>query len=180
MHSDVHNPNKNKDYSRISIKKEWDSSPHIFIDDNISHCHIRRKDEHVLLLDFLSRRKEGVLLLSGKRGVGKSSAVFSAIHDTGIKCKNEGTMLLPILINAPTFEIYKSNQKDMENEKTNTKTVINNNNNKTSLKEDLSEFKQIILQNLVRRLYQVLLKEGVALSEKDIRKKGLSKSYLKG
>ncbi len=69
-------------------------------------------------------------------------------------------MLLPILINAPTFEIYKSKQNDGENDKTNTIPFMDNNNNKISIQgEDLSVLKRVILQNLVRRLYQVLLKK---------------------
>ena len=63
--------NENKFTIKISIKKEWDSSPHIYEDKRIKYHHIIRKEERDLLLDFLYRRNEGVLLLSGKRGVGK-------------------------------------------------------------------------------------------------------------
>src|SRR4051812_40302113 len=117
--SDVQNRNKHENYSKIFIKKEWDSSPHIYEDKKIEHHHVIREEELNLLQDFLYRRNEGVLLLSGKRGVGKSSIVFTTIHKTRQKCKKEGINLLPILINAPSFEIYESKQKDKENENTN-------------------------------------------------------------
>ena len=87
-----------------------------------------------MLIDFLYRRNEGVLLLSGKRGVGKSSIVFTAIHETTEKCEKEDTKLLPILINAPTFEIHQSNQKDEENQDIDKEFTENkNSNNNTSL-----------------------------------------------
>ena len=116
------------------------------------------------------------MLLSGKRGVGKSSIIFTTIHETIKKCKDERIKLLPILINAPTFEIYESEQKDEDEKEQTSKGSSENSNNKTTSKEeDLSVFKRIILQNLVRRLYQTLLNEGIILSERDIRERGFSK-----
>jgi tetratricopeptide (TPR) repeat protein/phosphatidylserine/phosphatidylglycerophosphate/cardiolipin synthase-like enzyme len=86
----------------------------------------------------LLRREEGALLLSGKRGVGKSSFVFSTLHEAIDKLYEEkGIIALPVLVNAPNFEIRRVNEKGEK------------------IKEiDLLEFKRIILQNLVRRLYQ--------------------------
>jgi tetratricopeptide (TPR) repeat protein len=166
--------NENEIYTKVFIKKEWDSSPHIEENKRIKYHHAIREEERDLLIDFLYRRNEGVLLLSGNRGVGKSSIVFTTIHETIKKCKAERIKLLPILINAPTFEIYESKQKDNDKEQKN-RGSSENKDYKTAKEEDQSVFKRIILQNIVRRLYQTLLKEGIILSERDIREKGLSK-----
>ncbi len=73
--------NKQEEYPSISIKKERDASPHIFTGDNITYYHAKRTKDLNLLLDFLYRRNEGILLLSDNRGVGKSSILFTAIHE---------------------------------------------------------------------------------------------------
>jgi hypothetical protein len=61
--------------SSIIIKKNWDYAPHID-DIGAEHCHIIRKREQEILVDFFYRKREGALLVSGKRGVGKTSAIF--------------------------------------------------------------------------------------------------------
>ena len=38
----------------------------------VLHCHVLRRRERDLLVDFLFRRHEGAVLLSGKRGFGKT------------------------------------------------------------------------------------------------------------
>ena len=43
--------------------------------------HVTRKIERELLIDFIRRKNEGALLICGKRGVGKTSVVFSAIQE---------------------------------------------------------------------------------------------------
>jgi hypothetical protein len=64
----------------VFIKSHWDYSPHID-EPNRDHCHIIRMKEQNLLLDFLNRKLEGALLISGRRGVGKTSTVFSTINE---------------------------------------------------------------------------------------------------
>lgn len=94
----------------IYIKREWDYAPHIRKEVE-KYYHIPR-DERTLLVDFLHRREEGALLISGKRGVGKSSFVFSAIHEAIDKLNAEkGIIALPVLVNAPSFEIRRVNEK---------------------------------------------------------------------
>lgn len=67
--------------------------------------------------------------------MGKSSLVFSAIHEAVNKLSSKGKVnILPVLVNAPNFEIRRVNEKG---EKLN--------------EVDLLEFKR----NLVRRLYQL-------------------------
>lgn len=125
----------------IPLKREWDYSRHFDDDKDNSHCHVIRKKEQEMLVDFLQRKNEGALLLSGKRGVGKTSAIFSAIQEAKrLLKKNDG--ILNILVNAPNFEINKS-----YHEKTD--------------QIDLLEFKRLVLQTLVRRLYQAAVKRGI-------------------
>jgi len=100
----------NDDY--IYIKREWDYSPHIDDRDHV-HCHITRKKEQNVIIDFLWRKEEGALLISGKRGVGKTSTVFSAVGEA-IKILGKDKVL-PILINAPNFEIGKSKEDAEKN-----------------------------------------------------------------
>lgn len=73
----------------VVLKRNWDYSPHIddFLGEHIEsrrehpHCHVIRVKEMELLMDFLTRRSEGALLISGKRGVGKTSVMSLAISD---------------------------------------------------------------------------------------------------
>ena len=43
-------------------------------------------------------------LLTGQRGVGKTSAVFSAVKEAKELNRKDGINVLPVLINAPNFE----------------------------------------------------------------------------
>ena len=116
----------------ICLRKDLDYSPHID-DTEKKGYHVKREEERRLLLDFLARRTEGALL-SGRRGVGKTSAIFSIIYD--VKEMLHDRKILAILVNAPSFEIY-----DQRTESDNKQGV------------DLVKFKRIVLQNLIRRLY---------------------------
>lgn len=62
----------------VFLKKNWDYGPHI---DEIMNNHIKRTRELEVFLDFLYRKNEGALLVSGKRGVGKTSTVFHALNE---------------------------------------------------------------------------------------------------
>jgi hypothetical protein len=67
LDSNAHNSNEHENYSKNFIKKDWDSSPNTYKDKGVEHHHVIRKGERDLMLDFLYRRNEEVLLLSGKR-----------------------------------------------------------------------------------------------------------------
>lgn len=114
----------------IPIKTDWDAQPHI--NEKKGH-HVIRKNEQELLVDFISRRSEGSLLVSGKRGVGKSSSVFSSIQQAKEKIK-EREILIPVLVIAPHFEINDGHQPIPPNE--------------------FENFKKLIFQTLIRRLYK--------------------------
>lgn len=112
----------------IPLKKDWDAQPHI---TEKKGYHVVRTNEQKLLVDFMRRRSEGSLLVSGKRGVGKSSAIFSAIQKAIIDEKKEA--IIPVLVIAPNFDVY-ADRKQLSS-------------------EEATEFKKLILQTLIRRLY---------------------------
>jgi len=153
----------------VVLKQKWDYTPHI--DDFLTlhltnnpgtergtsqHCHVVRVKEMELLMDFFRRRVEGALLVSGKRGVGKTSAICSAIISAYNVLKGQSGAeieLFPVLVNAPNFE---------------TRTSMLNENDKPE-PIDFLKFKRIIMQNLVRGLYQTAEKHGIV--EKKSQKK---------
>jgi tetratricopeptide (TPR) repeat protein/DNA polymerase III delta prime subunit len=179
----------------LNIRKNWDYSPHIEKEEkkeSETDCHIPRS-EIGLLRDFLYRRTEGALLISGKRGVGKTSTIYRAVNDAFDSSNDEkegvgktSTILdampttktihnasnisnddkitkepLPVLVNAPNFEIRKGktlepNESDKDELDELLELIRNENKEKEDKTEqiDLLEFKRVILQNLVRRLYQ--------------------------
>ena len=177
MPSDTDNP------SIVILKKEWDYLPHIvnsnlWKDQNSNltaglqenndnnkanqdlHCHVIRKIERDYLMDFFRRRREGALLVCGRRGVGKTSAIAAAIlasrmilgqsskkkDQSDAQADLDGMALLPILINAPNFEIHKSQTGEKQEPKN---------------ADPFLEFKRLVLQNLVRGLYQSAVKCGI-------------------
>lgn len=115
------------------IQKGWNENIHI--EDQASRVftsyHVWR-DNSAKIFEFLRLNHEGAILVSGKRGVGKTSLVFSCINDI----RNEQRFVIPVHLNASNFELlYKQNKQK---------------------KNDFSsgENKRILLQGLIRRLYQ--------------------------
>jgi len=100
----------------------------IINNNNITlHCHVIRKIERDYLKDFFRRRREGALLVCGSRGVGKTSAIAAAIlasqeilmqekieEQKGTQKSTPVMKLLPVLVNAPNFEIRKSEINDQD------------------------------------------------------------------
>jgi len=132
--------------------------------------HVTRVRENFLLVDFLSRRTEGALLLSGKRGVGKTSAIFAAINNSMQKLdpKSRETeidrriRLIPVVVNAPSFDIRgaRLTESDVENSPSNNEKLPQPSNQSSQetvpYNLDLLDFKRVVLQNIVRRLYKVV------------------------
>jgi Cdc6-like AAA superfamily ATPase len=142
----------------FSLEKDWDYAPHI--GESLGHHAIRAR-ELDLLVDFLYRRAEGALLISGKRGVGKTSTVFSAINKALENQINSNTerKILAVLVNAPSFDIRKKITDGGTHIDNNSGSSVprnpNEKNQLNSVEEiDLLQFKRIVLQNFVRRLYK--------------------------
>ena len=82
--------------------------------------------------------------------MGKTSVIFSAIHEA-IRLENEtkdGIKILPILVNAPGFGFAMNKEKKENGE--NKDPAMNGDEQTRS-----SQFKRVVLQNVVRRLYTV-------------------------
>ena len=88
----------------VTLVKDWDYQPKL--GKEIGH-HTTREREHSILVDFLTRRNEGSLLVCGHRGVGKTSSVIAAINEASKD--REG--LIPILIKATSIH-FKSESKE--------------------------------------------------------------------
>jgi Cdc6-like AAA superfamily ATPase len=128
-------PNTNNLSSEVKIfelHQDWDYSPQI--NKPQRGRHVTRIREHNQLKDFVFRRKDGAILVSGRRGVGKTSTVTYAVQsvDTDIDCRK----LLRIFVNAANFEVKESVGE-----------------NKPTL-QTLYDYKRILLQSLIRRLYK--------------------------
>lgn len=89
----------------VTLQKDWDYQPKI--GSTLGH-HIKREREHMVLVDFLTRKNEGALLLCGERGVGKTSTLFSAINEA-----NVDNSLISILIKATSIQFGEDPKKDI-------------------------------------------------------------------
>ena len=87
----------------ITLVDDWDHQPKI--DYKYGH-HVIRQNEQKILKEFMIRRKEGSLLILGQRGIGKTSAIITAINES----KKYDQSIIPIIIKAPTITI--SNEDD--------------------------------------------------------------------
>ena len=87
----------------ITLVDDWDHQPKI--DYKYGH-HVIRQNEQKILKEFMIRRKEGSLLILGQRGIGKTSAIITAINES----KKYDQSIIPIIIKAPTITI--SNKDD--------------------------------------------------------------------
>ena len=82
----------------ITLVHDWDHQPKI--DYKYGH-HVIRQNEQKILQEFMIRRKEGSLLILGQRGIGKTSAIITAINES----KKSVRSIMPIIIKAPTITI---------------------------------------------------------------------------
>ena len=90
---------------KIILKPDWDYQPKIKKD---SGHHIIRESEHRILIDFISRRNEGSMLVCGQRGAGKTSSVFKATYEATTKNKK----IKPVLIKATSIDLEE--EKDVK------------------------------------------------------------------
>ena len=97
----------------VVIKKNWDYTPDRVTMDN-RNPYIVPTRARSLLVDLLHRGTNGAFLLSGRRGVGKTSQVLSAIEEVVELEKRSRSSLrtLAITIDATKFEIFYRDAKD--------------------------------------------------------------------
>ena len=84
----------------IKLSKDWDYQPKLH--NKLGH-HVIRQNEQKILQEFMIRRKEGALLILGQRGIGKTSAIITAINES-LKFDKS---IIPIILKAPTITITK-------------------------------------------------------------------------
>lgn len=116
---------------KIILKKDWDvdiSAP--LVDKTVKGHFVGRDRETNLLSSEILRRNSGSILVSGHRGVGKTSLVYKAIWNARDKDKDK--KFIPILLNASQLEAHSKHKENQE--------------------EGSIEAKEII-ENLIRRLY---------------------------
>ena len=141
---------------RIILKKDWDIPPKILLSDGkFTGYFVGRKRELDLLVNEILHKSRGSILVSGHRGVGKTSFVYKALSLALEKDKN----ILVVLMNAAQLEAESQNKsinprKIIENLIRRFYTVIRDTKN---LKKDIKE--------AVERLYKKAISEEFKLTE---------------
>ncbi len=114
---------------KIILKKDWDLSPKISpIDGTFEGYFAGRKQELDLLTNEILHKKRGSILVSGHRGVGKTSLVYKVLSEVQKRDKD----VIVVLMNAAQLEAEGES-------------------------EERSKIKpRSIIENLIRRLYTVI------------------------
>lgn len=117
----------------IVLKKDWDLNiaPPSKEKNTLGHFS-GRSDEVSQLTNEILRRNSGAILISGHRGVGKTSLAYKALRSA----RAQDEKLIVVLINAAQLEVEEDRtlESDKKNDKINPKKII---------------------ENLIRRLYSV-------------------------
>jgi hypothetical protein len=141
----------------VELKKDWDFTPDIINMKNYN-AYVQNTRACQLLIDLFCRGTKGAFLLSGRRGVGKTTQVVYAIRHAADKLvMDEGIEVLPVRVDASNFEIFYRNSEEGKN-----------------AEPDLSKIKYSILQNLslelAQNIHDNLLKENEKLRKnRDLR-----------
>src|SRR3989338_8069878 len=121
----------------IILKKDWDvdiSAPLIGKTVAVEGHFVGRKTETDLLSNEILRRNSGSILVSGHRGVGKTSLVYKAIWNARDKDKDK--KIIPILLNASQLEAHSKHKENQKEASINPREII---------------------ENLIRRLYSTTI-----------------------
>lgn len=111
---------------KILLKNDWDVNINSPTNAEKRGHFVGREKEIELLVNEISNKPSGSILISGHRGVGKTALVYSALWEA--KAKNSN--IIPVIINASQLETGEDNSKE-----------INPRN---------------IIENLIRRVYSVI------------------------
>ncbi len=106
--------------NKIVLKRDWDININPPISDGEIQGHfIGRERELKLLVNEILRRNSGAILISGYRGVGKTSLVYKALWEA--KAKNNNIIM--VLLNAAQLE---AEIDETENSKIHPRKIIEN------------------------------------------------------
>ncbi|HDN83837.1 MAG TPA: ATP-binding protein, partial [Candidatus Altiarchaeales archaeon] len=158
---------------RIVLKKDWDININPPTDNRqVQGFFVGRKKELKLLTNEILRRTSGAILISGYRGVGKTSLVYKALWEA----KNEDKNIIVVLLNAAQLEA-EAEQKS-ENSKIHPRKIIEN-----LIRRLYSSTKDINLPNDIKEDVTKLYKKAVAkefrLLENYQRKQEFSRQAIK-
>jgi len=93
---------------RVILKKDWDLPPKISLENGtFSGYFVGREKELDLLVNEILHKSRGSILVSGHRGVGKTSFVYKALSLVLEKDKN----ILVVLMNAAQLEAESPNKQ---------------------------------------------------------------------
>jgi hypothetical protein len=114
---------------KIILKKDWDIPINAPVEKEQRGYFVGRKTELRLLVNEILRRDSGAILVSGYRGVGKTSLAYKALWEVKSYDKNNINNII-VLLNASQLEA----EIDEKNQKIRPRAII---------------------ENLIRRLYSV-------------------------
>jgi len=141
---------------RIVLKKDWDIPPRFSLDSKKFEGHFAgRKRELDLLVNEILHKTSGSILVSGHRGVGKTSLVYKALVEV-LKRKKD---IIIVLMNAAQLE---AELKDKS--------------------ENISINPREIIENLIRRLYTATrdnkeLDDNIRKDIENLYKKAVAKEF---
>ncbi|MDD5686367.1 MAG: P-loop NTPase fold protein [Elusimicrobia bacterium] len=128
----------------IKLKKDWDVPIQPPIYESKGHGYFAGREREVeLLINEILHKNQGSILVSGYRGVGKTSAVYKALLEAKKKQKD----IRIVLMNAAQLEAESTKEDN----------------------EDDNILPEKIIQNLIRRLYSSMQDE--KLKKGDLNKK---------
>lgn len=113
---------------KIYLKHDWDYQPSYETTGEGGHFAGRQKEKNELMDEFL-RKDNGSILVSGARGVGKTSLIFEALRASTKK----DSRIVPIVLNASQLDLHSVDEEKGGKEGT--------------------SLPKIIIENLIRRLY---------------------------
>jgi len=133
---------------KIIIKNDWDVPPHYLKERG--HF-LGRKDELSKLVSEIVRRDSGTILLSGQRGVGKTSLVYEALRKSKTELESgvEKIETVSVVLNASQLEVIDET-------------------------ESSAFLRAQVIKNLIRRLYTALPTEKKTKKIDDLYKKAVS------
>ncbi len=99
---------------KLAVKDHWDY-PQTYVHshgkkDSEIGVFVGRKEEKEKLKDLFGRKSKGSILISGPRGIGKTSLVYRVIYELQEESQDSPQKILPIVLNASQLELKNSGE----------------------------------------------------------------------